>query len=515
MTCEADKRKLEVQKAFWQFCLQPSLNVRQDWRAVENNHVTTLEFRDVKLKKYDVSMVEYLKTDERQQNFERALVHFLVQDQQPLSVVTDKGFQTLVKCADKKLNLNDVRTFARGALQHLFRDMREDLKNIWSRDAKGVTFLALTTDTRHCHWDDALFTVSLQYINKDFSLKRWVPCCVSSQQRNVVSKELGKFLTFLPETAKIVNIIHDSARGVQVLSDHGMRPTEDIMCVAHNLEWAIKVAFQECEELKEAKNEALREFPKGMHLRQENKFPSHHWSAEFMRLREVLIWDSMSGARRLLGSKSDKLEELVEVLNPFLKVCEDLSSADTPGSQKVVPCLKELFQHLNTGGDRVAQKFTSSLAKWLCRVEDLHEKVYFEVAYLLDPSHSKTVLGETRWKVATSFLRQKMRDECEPGRESEVDEEMELYINSRSSPEDGCALPLSDIHFTGDVLAWWQEQARSGSLPHLASQAKQFLALPATCGTCQRCYRQKASNCEVAESLFLRENMQKILEEKH
>lgn len=183
----------------------------------------------------------YDEMSQRKKELDKALLHMIVTDFQPFSIVEDKGFKKFINLLDPKYILPSTYTVSEKLLKEVYVDAYKKL----NLELASVQYVAVTCDCWTSVTMESYLTVSCHFILDSFVLKSAVLSTkplengIHHTSENI-SEALHEIFVEYNITEKVVCIVTDNAHNMKKACE--LIQKRHLPCYAHTL----NLVVQEC-----------------------------------------------------------------------------------------------------------------------------------------------------------------------------------------------------------------------------------------------------------------------------
>ena len=182
----------------------------------------------------------------RKQKLDELLLHMIVKDMQPSSIVENSGFNEFVVALDPRYKLPSRRTVMRSLLTQRY----ETTKGSIMKDLQEIESVAITTDFWTSRNTENYITVSCHFIDHLWGLKSYILSTyqvkMSHTAENIVS-ELKAITDKWGITVKITCIVTDNA--ANIVAAARLTGWRHLPCMTHTLILIVQESIEKVEDL--------------------------------------------------------------------------------------------------------------------------------------------------------------------------------------------------------------------------------------------------------------------------
>lgn len=184
----------------------------------------------------------YKEGGTKKKHLDELLMHMIVADLQPLSIVEDKGFRKFVNGLDPRYVLPSRRDLTRKHLPSMYDHAVKRLKD----QLKEASYVSLTTDIWTSRQTRGFITVTAHYISPDWVLKSAVLETTKIENEHTkenIANELTRICTQWSILDKVCCIITDNAANIVAAVTKCMQK-QHLPCFAHTLNLVVQDAVK-------------------------------------------------------------------------------------------------------------------------------------------------------------------------------------------------------------------------------------------------------------------------------
>ncbi|XP_003388406.1 PREDICTED: zinc finger BED domain-containing protein 1-like [Amphimedon queenslandica] len=469
------------------------------------------------------STTPYPKDSARKQKLDKAVMSMIITDLQPMSIVSDPGFQNLVETLDKRYVLPSRPTITR-RLPELYSEVKAKLQTELD---KSATHIAVTTDIWTSLQTKSYCCVTAHYITPAWELKSVLLETFEFNTEHTASHiaaELNRVTTGWNINGKIICAVTDNASNmVAAIRETGWR---HLPCFAHSLSLVVQDAMKADEDLYIIKNKckdivshfhrSAKSSDRLRNVQKQLEAPEHklvqevctRWNSTYLMFeRYVKQHEAITAALCFLGHNDlclstdevTKISHANSVLAPFLEATENISGDHYVSVSMILPLKKLLHQQSSS------QQSSSTLAKILAdeihrRFSSLETSYVTSATALLDPRFKKipfsssTYIEQTTNRIVGEMAALPTTADSLPDDQSESDahvtssslwssfDEKVAQSTSHRTPATECIIEIRryfeepNIERSFNPLEWWK--ANAIRFPRLSKIAAKYLCIP-------------------------------------
>ncbi|XP_056100506.1 zinc finger BED domain-containing protein 4-like [Rhinichthys klamathensis goyatoka] len=507
--------------------------------------------------------------DVRSKTLDRMITEMIATDNQPFTMVQNKGFQRLMATAEPRYTLKSEKFYRTEMFPSIHNSIVEKVKALLKPENAGYN-LAFTTDC----WSgttESLMSLTCHYIDD-----QWIRRQVILNTKAMIGSHTGEyisemFLGMLEEwdidKDRVVLVLRDS--GANIVK--GMRIAElpDMSCSAHilqlvvndglNSQRAVQNILSVLKSCATHFNHSVLAKQRLAVIQQDLGLPAHaiiqavptRWNSTLhmlVRMQEQrralnMYASEHSGFTSLSADQWSIVTNLIETLSPVEEVTLEMSHYESSASC-IIPSVKVLKMLLSSQGPSsrgiktMRQEMLESLTRRFAKVEEVKCAV---LACLLDPrykahafSSDTTLLHAKDWlKEETKTLEQdntqgeetqsddsstvSKRPRTEETQKKLIDEMYDTLLGATSSEVVGFSLegelqqyvsePVIDRRM-GKPLEWWKQNEKR--FPILARLSRKFLCPPPSSVPSERVFSEVGAIYENKRSRLTGQNAERL-----
>ncbi|KAM4795879.1 zinc finger BED domain-containing protein 4-like [Rhinophrynus dorsalis] len=493
-----------------------------------------------------------------------ALVHFIVLDDQPLSVVENKGFQRLVNVLEPKYDMPSRRYVTDVVLPQVHDQVKKHISSILHDGIKAISF---TTDI----WSSSVSPVSLisltaQWIDDNFELQQ-VMLHAKKFQGSHTGEAIAGMLEGMLETwgiqkSSVHVVVRDSARNmIRGMEDAGV---QSISCVAHTLQLAVSEGLLSQRSIADAVGVGRRivghfkhsnlaysrlqdiQLELGQTVKRLQQDVPTRWNSTFYMLQSFLEQKRALGLyaseyelpATLTPNQWSLMEKTLNILSPFEELTRQVSASDALASD-VIPAVTVLLRMLSREVDEdhgVKTMKSTLLAAVRKRFSDTEENPLYCLATLLDPRYKDRFFNkpDTARQVRELFPLELQKMSVTPEEHEEpalkrphseqpgtsLDSLFEEIAGEGSSSESSAAPTAASIQletYLGEItvsrsdkpLKYWA--VNKLRFPALAQMAQKYLSAPCSSVESERLFSSVSNVLSESRNRLLAEHAEVLL----
>ena len=343
----------------------------------------------------------------------KKIMEFMALDDQPFSVVQDKGFVNLMKHLSPRYKLPSRRYFSDTALPELFERVSSHIHKLLDGTKSPVSF---TTDI----WTSnvslmSMLSLTAQWLDDEFELHQVLLCCEECPGSHTADNLRAKFDKMLAEwkidKKRVHVVLRDNARNMTKALDDGNLPS--LPCMAHTLQLAVIEGLQSQRSITDAvatgrrivthfkhsslaysKLHAIQEELGQPKKRLQQDVPTR-WNSTFYMLQSLLEQKRALGLYAtehelpavLTTNQWGLIENLLSILEPFEELTKTISSSSATAAV-VIPEITALKRLLGRAADTdrgVGTAKATLLEAVQRRFKDIEKNPLYAVATAMDP----------------------------------------------------------------------------------------------------------------------------------
>lgn len=519
----------------------------------------TLEACFEKRKPWDIN-------NSRSMELHYAIGEMIAIDNQPLSIVSDIGFQRMMQKAEPRYQIPSRNYFS----DNVIPDIYSKVKNIISSQIDMAEAISITSDIWTSGSNCSFISFTAHWITKEFERKsaalnvKYFP---GSHTGETIGDMLQQLLTNWRMSKKMHILIRDNGPNiVKAVNDANI---QNASCFIHTLQLVVNDGIDSqrtvkdviansrkivghfnhsplaCYNLQKIQEEVLHVTPKKLI----QDVPTR-WNSTFYMLERLLeqkkavsLYSTEHGINNLRSEQWNTIETTLRLLQPFEEITKIISNTNSNLSE-VIPTVSTLKRYLSKTGPEFFGVGTmkDTLLKGLqTRFSDICTNKMYLIATMLDPRFKGAFFGcEVIVQNATLMLEEAMQevnDESEkkpeiPATKGDTSFSKEVHNSfwecfseiaknpvttksncganqSKNSEELTKYLSLPLIRRTDDPLKWWKEN--QFTRPTLSTLAKVYLSAPASSIDSERLFSEAGNVYEPKRNRLLPENAERLI----
>ena len=450
-------------------------------------------------------------------------------DLQPASIVSDKGFVSLLKVIDPRYTLPSRRTVMRSLLPTKFESEKSRVMSALS----SVKYVALTSDIWTSCQTVGYLTLTCHYVNSEWELCSLVLETVDfsvSHTAEHIAGELRRIVDLWGIKDKVVCIVTDNASNC--VAAIRLLNWRHLPCYAHTLNLVVRESLkaesqlctiqQKCKKIVSYFHRSVSATQKLKDIQQQLNLPDKklindvetRWNSTFYMFERIVEMNQAITTTLCLTDRRDMLldtrdvealKEVIRILKPFEEATTEMSGEVHVSVSKIIPLTRNL-QHIVAGSPsrtlQLADSLLTSLRRRFLGVENLH---VCAAATLLDPRFKKLAFSDTSSiDRVVSRIQTELTDLDSPhSSPSTEDETSSVQQSGKNSPdlwelfdakvaeasskrssttesfvETDRYLKQKQVPRSANALEWWQ--AHCQEFRKLSVLSKKYLCIPAT-----------------------------------
>ena len=204
---------------------------------------------------------KYSTGDQRQKDFDRSVVEYLVEASLPFAHVESDAFKNFVAKLEPRANVKSAVTFAHSKLPRLYDAMKFDFDRKTTEELRNNIGVAFTTDCWTSRANDAFMSVTLHYISPKWTLERLLVGCLPFEGRHTAVRlamaldtTIKSISALSPDPVKAPKtVVHDAAANMKATITQSQLKLGSFVCMDHGLQTALAHAFDKKKDPKLAK----------------------------------------------------------------------------------------------------------------------------------------------------------------------------------------------------------------------------------------------------------------------
>ncbi len=487
---------------------------------------------------------EWSLQDPRQKDCETALLQFIAEDLQPLSVVEAPSFRSFSKKLNPNFHIPSRKTISTKLLPDLKRRTRASLRCSLSQ----ASAVSLTVDIWTSRDMRSYLGVTAHYV-QDFQLKKAMLSCIRFRGSHTAENIAEQYDSLIEEydlRGKVLTIITDNAANMlKAFRLPGMEtgneedPDADLpdssetsddldpellallprhhSCFIHTLQLVIKDGLKKSPGIQKVISKCAVLVKKVRHsalvselLENDKKLVmscATRWNTQLAMLRSVLqlpedSLEKLDSDIRPSRYELKMMQEVLEILSPFETATKDTEGDNIVTASFVVIAIRGLRQQLEELYAKYSSNFIANLQESLDRRLSKYETITaFTHAAALDPrwklswttKEERQQLTESLAKSVSSLLPQSTQTgstDSPPAKKKRLYSFLDRQISASSSSTTAQQVQqyLSEPCLDDDAepLLYWK--SKQAEYPQLADMASKYLSTPASSAPVERIF---------------------------
>ena len=515
------------------------------------------------IEKSFIQQTKYSSTSSKRKTIDEAVFKMIVTDMQPVSVVEDKGFQSLLHVLDPRYKLPSRKSTMR-MLPDAYNKQVEEIK----KEISQVSHVALTSDLWTSRTTESYITITCHFLTATWELKSLVLETLKfdlSHTAEHIADALLKVAENWDISSKVVAIVTDNASNIVA----AVRITGwvHVPCFAHTLNLVVSEAIKSDESVSDLKkrckqivtffHQCVKATEKLKEVQCQLKLPEHkliqevdtRWNSTFYMFERIVEQHQAITTALCLSSRNDLclsaadvklLVESLSVLRSFEAATREISADQYVSISKAIPLARSL-QHLTAGSSRETSLGSELSAQMRRRYTAIERAHLLALSTLMDPRMKKMAFSNREAaRQGEQWIIQEAKDliaqEATTGAQNEntqshdeqsppglwdlfdqkvVDSQFTRSSASKATVEVQTYFGEEVLPRLEDPLTWWKIHEKRFNL--LSQLAKKYLCVPGTSVPSERLFskagelvsirrnRLKAKNVDMM--LFLNKNM--------
>lgn len=398
-------------------------------KAVSSNQPTLKEFVD--------KMQHFKPGDKRAKTITRLLAEMICKDNQPLSIVEDKGFKKLINHLEPRYIIPSRKHFAHKVIPEMYEEEKIKVEKLLEK----TEFIGVTTDMWTSTSSDDYLSLTVHFVDENFEYHHLCLECIPFAE---VSHTASSIETFITDTMKEWNLLE---KVVCFMRDNGPnmvaaleRSTFDhLPCLAHTFQLVIKDGLLNNSEIKEIMSacrsivgyfkhsskamKVLRAFQAKLSLKPHRliKDKQTRWNSQLhllTRLMEqkqavLLSASDLNFQVNLSARQWTTIEEVIRILDVFDRATFVASSSQVTISE-IIPLVNSTINALQNFKSTLGsiQPFRNDLLTSLKRrYQSVETEKLYALGTILDPRFKGSVfLSKENLEQAKSTLTMEISD---------------------------------------------------------------------------------------------------------
>ncbi len=536
-------------------------NEEKNARAKKQKSATP---KPITIEKLFVQQTKYSSTSSRKKSIDEAVFRMIVKDMQPISVVEDEGFQSLLHVLDPRYQLPSRKSIMR-MLPDEYKKQLEKIK----KDIAEVPHVALTSDLWTSRATESYITITCHFLTAAWGLKSLVLDTFKfelSHTAEHIADALLKVAEKWDISSKVVAIVTDNASNI--VAAVKITGWIHVPCFAHTLNLVVSEAIKSDESISDLKkkckqivtyfHQSVKAMEKLKEVQCQLKLPEHkliqevdtRWNSTFYMFERIVEQHQAITTALCLSSRNDMclsgadiklLEASLSLLRPFEAATREISADQYVSISKAIPLARSL-QHLTAESSHEATSLGSALSAQMRRRYTAIERAHLlALSTLMDPRMKKIafsnresarqgenwIIQETKDLIAQEHTPEAHDNNAQSHDEQKSPGLWDLFeqkvADSKSTRNHTSKATLEVQAYFGedvlprleDPLAWWKRNEKRFNL--LSQLAKKYLCVSGTSVPSERLFskagelvsirrnRLKPKNIDMM--LFLNKNM--------
>ncbi|KAM3843239.1 zinc finger BED domain-containing protein 4-like [Diretmus argenteus] len=504
---------------------------------------------------------KFHRDDPRAQAITNLITEMMALDDQPFSIVEDRGFVRVIHHLEPRYIIPSRRYFSDECLPAKYDEIATLLHTLIDNDAQHISF---TTDIWTCdNHPVSMLGLTAQWLDKDFKLYRAVLHSQELPGSHTADCIRSAFVAMLQRWNIKKEMVHvvlrdNAANMAKAMRDHNV---ESLGCMAHTLQLAVGEAVlaqravidcvaigrKICGHFKHSQV-ALTKLQE---LMSDLKIPlarlqqdaSTRWNSTFYMLQSLVklkkaiaaygVQYKLPAGATLNANQWDLIENILTILEPCERLTKRISKA-TATTADVIPSVQALTRMLKetVPTDRGVKTTKETLLKAVeTRFGDVEEKPMYYISTILDPRYKDLFFTRASKRQATEMLRDELhkmerdrlaatenpgpqRNEEPPAKRSRDDNNNSLLgafqaiIAENTEPLRSYLLEPT-LQLDRCPLEYWRSnQSRYEQLSQLA---RKYLSAPCTSVDSERLFSAAGNVMSEKRSRLLCEKAEKLL----
>ena len=486
---------------------------------------------------------------------------------QPVSVVEDEGFQSLLHVLDPRYQLPSRKSTMR-MLPEAYNKKVEEIKE----EISHVFHVALTSDLWTSRTTESYITITCHFLSATWQLRSLVLETLKFDL-NHTAEHIADALLKVAEnwdiSSKVVAIVTDNASNI--VAAVKITGWTHVPCFAHTLNLVVSEAIKSDENVSDLKkrckqivtffHQSVKATEKLKEVQCQIKLPEHkliqevdtRWNSTFYMFERIVEQHQAITTALCLSNRNDLclsaadvklLEESLSVLQPFEAATREISADKYVSISRAIPLARSL-QHLTAGSSHQTSLRSQLSAQMRRRYTAIERANLLALSTLMDPRMKKMAFSnQEAARQAEQWIIQEARDIIEteattaganndntkvsqgpdeqnaPGLWDLFDQKV---VNSQLARSSSIKATVEVQAYIGedvlprleDPLTWWKTHEKRFNL--LSQLAKKYLCVPGTSVPSERLFskagelvsirRNRLKSKNVNMMLFLNKNM--------
>ena len=510
------------------------------------------------IEKLFAQQTKYSSISSKRKTIDEAVFKMIVKDMQPISVVEDEGFQSLLHVLNPRYQLPSRKSTMRMLPEAYNKKVGEIKKEI-----SQVSHVALTSDLWTSRTTESYITITCHFLSATWQLRSLVLETLKFNL-NHTAEHIADALLKVAEnwdiSSKVVAIVTDNASNI--VAAVKITGWTHVPCFAHTLNLVVSEAIKSDENVTDLKkrckqivtffHQSVKVAEKLKEVQCQIKLPEHkliqevdtRWNSTFYMFERIVEQHQAITTALCLSNRNDLclsaadvklLEESLSVLQPFEAATREISAEQYVSISKAIPLARSL-QHL-TAGSSHQTSFRSQLSAQMRRRYTAIERAHLlALSTLMDPRMKKMAFSnQEAARQAEQWIIQEARDTIEAeattagtqndnteGRDEQsapglwdlfdqkvVNSQLTRSSASKATVEVQAYIGEDVLPRLEDPLTWWKTHEKRFNL--LSKLAKKYLCVPGTSVPSERLFSKAGELVSIRRNRIKSKNVDMML----
>ena len=508
--------------------------------------------------------IPYKDDSQRKKTLDQKVLDLIVIDMQPLSVVEDKAFRSLMHEMDPKYKIISRKQLTQVLLPSKYEMEKASLMSRLNQ----VENLAVTTDQWSSRNNEGYTTITAHFIDDNWNIHSPVLMTRHKPQRHTainLANELAEAFEEFQIKDKVTAVVTDNAPNITSAVSKLDQVEDRQACFAHTLNLCVQHAIKNDETTQKvvkrvkdivsffrSSNQAVDEL-KEVHALKKSKFyklkqdVETRWNSTYIMLesfekQRVAVTTVLGNRGKLDAILTDtelqQLTETLAVLKPFFQITTEISAENHTSISKIIPMIIIMENFLTSQKSSLSTELKDQLDS--CFKETGNQR-FATFATFLDPRFKDKMFKEDQKLVIKQELTKYMEDK-KPQEEEKTTKETNKEAKETTSTEetqenafkfwatfdketeeeldimaDVSAIDLEMSRYLEgrrcaretNILKWWKENEKY--FPNMSTVAKKYLCIPATSVPSERVFSKAGEIVSARRSRIKSKNVDMIL----
>ena len=483
------------------------------------------------------------------------MLKMITTDLQPLSVVEDARFQSLLHLIDPRYQLPSRKT-----VTQMLPDMYSKRVNEIKQELDQISHVALTSDLWTSRATESFLTITCHYLTSSWVLKSLVLETFAFKSSHTAENIAASFLrvaTSWEISEKVVAMVTDNA--ANIVAAVRITGWKHVRCFAHTLNLVVSEAIKtdlirdirkRCRQIVTFFHQSTKATDKLKEIQAQVHVPIHkliqevdtRWNSTFYMFERIIEQHEAVTTTLCLSNRNDLclslsevqlLRAAVAVLKPFERATTEISADQYISISKVIPLAKSL-QHLTSESihkdTTLASELTVQLRQRFTGLEGVN---LLALPTLLDPRMKKLAFSSSvTARQGEQWIIQEMKqqvpavpvptNEHTAVRAPEQDVGLWDLFDKKVADKQSQASPTIAVEKESrrffdskllerdeDPLTWWKDNEKDYTI--LSNLAKKYLCIPATSVPSERLFSKAGELVSIRRNRLKSKNVDMLL----